>query len=241
MAEVYETPSAPAPVKKKRSKLLVGCLSVFALLVVCGGLNALLNPGGSTGTPTAVAVVPTVATGAVAVADVPTEAPEPTEAAAATEVPAEPTPEPTEAPVVTEAPVALVVGQDITVGEVRWKILEVIDQGPELTADNEFIEPKTTAGKWVRIRLEIENLSKEQLNFTGVDITDNQDRTFQSSSEAFMHIPTEEACPFEQLSANVPKTCQLVYELPADAVGLKAKVGDLKLFGGDEALIDLGL
>ncbi len=117
MAEVYPTPSAPAPAPKKRNRLLIGCAAVFALLVVCGGLSSLMNRGGTAASPTAVpaavAVVPTLAPTAAPTdapaAIVPTEAPAPTEAAAPTDVPAA-----TEAPA---APAAAAPAGDIVFGE----------------------------------------------------------------------------------------------------------------------------
>jgi hypothetical protein len=38
----------------------------------------------------------------------------------------------------------------------------------------------------------------------------------------------------------VPKTCEIIYELPADATDIKAKFGDLSLLGSKEALVELG-
>jgi|GEM_PF-4740745 len=56
-----------------------------------------------------------------------------------------------------------------------------------------------------------------------------------------MAIPETERCsPLEPLAANLPKTCQVFFELPTNAQGLKLKLGDLKLFGSKEALVDLG-
>jgi hypothetical protein len=138
-------------------------------------------------------------------------------------------------------PVGFRVGQDVTVGEVRWKVLEVNDEGSELTADSEFIDQKSTPGKWVRVRFQVENLSNDSQTFSSVDLVDSQDRTFRPADDVYSYVPTDELCTFDQLNANVPKTCQVVFELPADATGLKLNVGDLEVFGSAEAQIDLGL
>lgn len=221
---------------------IVGLCILGAIVNALGGGNR--EAAGTTAQPAAQAVADATAVIAPTPADAAT-----VEAAPAAEAPA-PTPDPTTAPEPTIPPeptpaptvaASYAVGQDVQVGEVRWKILEAKDEGQQLASTNEFIEPKPTQGKWIRVRLEIENLSTSQLNFTGVDLTDSQGRTFQVSSDAIMHIPTEESCGLAQLNANLPKTCQVVYEVPADASDLKVKVGDLKLFGGEEALIALGL
>lgn len=114
------------------------------------------------------------------------------------------------------------------------------DDGNTLKSDNAYIKPKVTAGKWLRVKFEIENQSTDTLNFTGVDLKDNKGRTFKASTDAIMYMPQETQCIFAQLSANVPKTCEAVYELPTDAAGLQAIIGDLKLFGAKDGTVDLG-
>jgi hypothetical protein len=133
------------------------------------------------------------------------------------------------------------VSQDVQVGEVRWKVIEVADLGAELKSDNEFIDPKTTTGKFILVRFELENLSKDQLNFAGVNLTDDQGREFTPKDDVFGFIPNEELCVLEQLNANVQKTCRAVFEVPADASRLVLVAGDLKMFGNDEQQIQLGL
>lgn len=131
-------------------------------------------------------------------------------------------------------------GQDVQVGEVRWKITEAKDIGQELKSDNEFIKGKTTKGRFVSLAFEMENLGKEQKSFAGLSLVDGKGRKFEASSDAFMFIEQEKQCIFENLNPNVIKECQVIFEVPADAAGLSANVGDLEMFGGDEALIELG-
>lgn len=166
--------------------------------------------------------------------------PRPTRAPA--DAPAPDQPAATEAP--TEvAPVTAVykTGQDVQVGDVRWKITKAEDLGQELKSDNEFIESKKTGGKFIGVSFEMENLAAEQKSFAGLSLVDDKGRKFEASSDAFMFIEQNEQCIFENLNPNVTKNCKVIFEVPADAAGLKANVGDLEIFGGDESLIDLGL
>jgi hypothetical protein len=145
-------------------------------------------------------------------------------------------------PVANEAaPAAYGVGQDVQVDEMRWKIVAAEDAGQTLKSDNEFIPAKKTSGRFVRVRFELENLSKDMLTFAGLDLLDGQGRTFKSASDAFAFIPEDESCVLENLNPNVAKTCTAIYEVPANAGGLQAQVSDLKMFGGQQALVDLGL
>lgn len=133
------------------------------------------------------------------------------------------------------------VGEDVRVGDVRWKVTEVVDEGPTLTSDNQFIEDKNTSGKFIRVTFDIENLGGEVKTFTGMDVVDGQGREFKRSSDVFSFIPQDQGCALENLNPNIVKTCQAIYEVPGDATELKAFVGDLSLLGGDEAFISLGL
>ncbi len=145
------------------------------------------------------------------------------------------------APTAIAAPTTYRVGEDVRVDEVRWKILEATDLGNTLKSQTQFIKDKTTTGRFVRVRFEVENLSKDMLTFTGLDLVDDQGRTFKPSSEALEFIPNEEWCVLENLNPNVPQICTAIYEVPANATGLQALVGDLKILGNKTARIDLGL
>lgn len=133
------------------------------------------------------------------------------------------------------------IGQDVQVGEIRWKIIAAKDEGHELKSANEFIKPKSTSGKFIRLTFELENKSKDLKTFAGLDVVDAQDRKYKSSSDGLMFIEQDRQCVFENINPNITKTCQAIYELPKDATGLKANVGDLSLFGSQEEFIDLSL
>ena len=132
-------------------------------------------------------------------------------------------------------------GEDVRVDEVRWHVLSAEDLGDTLSSSNRFVDSKTTAGRFVRVRFEIENLSNDLLTFTGLDLVDNRGREYVSYSGSFMFLPDGEECYFEKLNPNVPQICTVIYEVAADAAGLKIVVSDLKIFGSDEKEIDLGL
>jgi hypothetical protein len=204
-------------------KLGKGCLVVIGLVVILGVIGAVLGRGSQSNTGSGGSATQPTAAAIQAVA-------QPAEQSA-----------PTAAPAATAAPKAFGVGEDVQVDEVRWKILEALDLGTTLKSDNQFVKDKTTSGRFVKVRFELENLSKDMLTFAGLDLLDNQNRTFKPSSDAFQFIPSEEACVFENLNPNVAKSCTAIYEVPANASGLMAQVGDLKLLGNESALIDLGL
>lgn len=143
-------------------------------------------------------------------------------------------------PATTLAPLQTV-GQNVIVDKVRWKILSVDNLGNRVASTNSFIKDKVTSGKFIKVHFEIENRSKDMLSFAGLDLIDSKGRKYTRSSESFPGIESDETCFIENLNPNITKTCVHVFEVPADATGLKASVGDLKILGDAEALIDLGM
>ena len=224
---------------KNKKTLLIVSVVVIALCCVALLVFGALNPREERqASQPATAVVPS-GDAPLPPTDAAVEAPAPTEPPADT-----PTPEPTSTPVPptdTPAPEAFTIGQDVIVGDVRWKILEAKELGQELKSDNQFIDAKTTTGKFILVRLEVENRKTEAATYAGINAVDDKGRTFETYNEKFGFVEENEACIFEQLNPNLAKTCSEIFELPADAKGIKVTVGDLELFGGDEALVDLGL
>lgn len=225
-----------APPKKKRGR---GCLLLIgAVVVLIIGIGSLMGGGKSTASQTSnAAATSAIRTPGSSDASAPTkDAPSAADASA----PVEDAQPAAEASAPTSAPLPAI-GDNVQVGNVRWKVLEVSDEGQTLKG-NDLTEDKSTVGKWFRLRLEVENLSKDQLQFSDVEIVDSQDRTFKHSDDfdVYLRVPEGERCSFlAQLNPNLPKSCTLFFELPADAQGLQAKVGDLVVFTSKEALIQL--
>lgn len=209
--------------------LKFGCFGIIGLVVLAGIVSVIGGDGNRTNNNTSVTNPGITPTSQSSSSSTPSQ-PEATAAVAPSQ------PESTVAPTPVPA-----VGQDVKVDQVRWKILSAKDLGNRLKSDNQFIEDKTTTGRFVSLRFEVENLSKDMLTFAGFDLVDDQGRTYTRSSDVFMLLPTDEMCMLENLNPNVAKICTAVYEVPANAENLRAKVGDLKPFGSKETLIDLGL
>ena len=133
------------------------------------------------------------------------------------------------------------IGQDVRVEDVRWKITEASDLGNILKSDNQFIKDLKTPGRFIKVKFEIENMGKDMKSFMGMDLVDDTEREFKSSSDAFSFIPDEErSVILTNLNPNVPKVVTMIYEVPADAKNIKAKVTNLS-FISESTLIDLGL
>lgn len=135
------------------------------------------------------------------------------------------------------------VGEDVVIGQMRWRLLAAEDSAGTLQPIDEFSEPLTTEGRFIRLTFEVENQQADVVNFgeTDVYVSDGQGRSFIPSSDAEAYIPNEEKCFLEPLEPSTPRVCTEIYELPLDAVGLQFLVNDLDLNTSDEVAIDLGL
>lgn len=138
------------------------------------------------------------------------------------------------------------VGDDVKVASVRWKVLSVKDRGQTLKASDSkyktIAKSKTTEGKFIQVSVEVENLGKEMKSVSNLNIVDDQNRKYIQSTDTSEWIPEgEELMIISNLNPNVKGKFTDIYEVPADAKGLKLEVGDLELFGNKSALITLGI
>lgn len=138
------------------------------------------------------------------------------------------------------------INQDVRVGDIKWKLVDVKDRGNILKASESrysFIaENKTTSGRFIEITIEVENLSKELKSVSNLTLIDSKGREFTSASDVSEWISEEkELFLLDNLNPNMPIQFSDIYEVPIDAKSLKVIVGDLEFWGGEEALINLGL
>ena len=230
--------------KSMKKFLKFGCFGIIGLAVLIGIVSAIGGGGARSVDSTAVATTASDL-GQTALPSA-TRRPEPTVAPTLPAPTVAPTlPEPTVAPTLPE-PTAIptplpAIGQDVKFDKVRWKITSAQDLGNKLKSGNELIEDKTTAGRFIKIRFEIENLSNDNLYFTDFDLVDDQNRTYKSSSDVLLFIPSNEMCMLQNLNPNIPKTCTSIFEVPANARNLKAQVNDFGALFSKKVLIDLGL
>jgi hypothetical protein len=200
-------------------------MCICGMCVTCVGLAALGEQNAAPGSARLRATLPAV------------ELPAPASAGGDDQAPAPASVGGDQAP----APASVGVGQDALAGNIRWKVLEAKDLGNKLQSDNEFMEPLETSGRFVQVRVEVENRGTEAAIFTDVNLVDNQGRKFEDNSDASIwFVDNKEHCILEQLNPNLPKVCTMIFELPAGATGLKFQAGDFS-FTDNEVFVDLGL
>lgn len=136
------------------------------------------------------------------------------------------------------------VGEPVTVGEVRWIVTAPKVLGTTLPSVDGFSQPKTAqgGGKFIQVTYKVENLGQKQKTTTGADIQDSQNRQFKAITDSFSYQPqNRQLNVLSNLNPNVAQEFDLIYEVPADASGFKARVGNLEAFGNKVELVNLGI
>ncbi len=131
------------------------------------------------------------------------------------------------------------INTDVVVGDIKWRVLAVDDLGNRLTSDNMFVDDAVTSGRFVRVRVEIENRGTSGAAYWGPSIVDDHGRTYNDYTGQSFFIDDASSCMLLTINAGLSKQCVHIYEIASDSHGLKLKVSDFALFFAKEALIDL--
>ena len=136
------------------------------------------------------------------------------------------------------------VGQPVKVGDVQWTVTDPKVLGTTLNSTDGFTPPKTAqgGGKFIQVTYKVENLGKEQKTTTGADLEDSKGRQFKAITDGFSYQPqARQLNVLSNLNPNVSQEFDLIYEVPADASGFKARVGNLSAFNNKVELVNLGI
>jgi hypothetical protein len=138
------------------------------------------------------------------------------------------------------------IGEPVTVGDIKWNVIIVKNRGQLLRASESkysFIaKDKSTSGKFVQVTIVIENMGKKSRLLRPLTIVDSKGREFSSATELAEWIPEkEDIFTIQSLNPNISFKFAQLFEIPADASGLKLKITDLSFASGQEKYVDLAL
>lgn len=141
-----------------------------------------------------------------------------------------------------ETPTIYSLNQEVPSGDVVWKVISAKDRGNKLLAKDSryavIVKDRVSQGKFVEIKLVVENRGKDLATIISPKLLDNQGREFTDISFQVMEWIPENMGFYllENLQPNLPKELIAFFEVPTDATGLQLKVGVW-----EPQLIDLGL
>ncbi len=175
-------------------------IPLLGFCVACTAMPDVQSASGPTRTPRSITLVQKGTPAASATVQPPTATlvPSATPSPSSTSTPT-PTATPTLTPTVPALTPQAVIGQDMAVGELVYRVLQVTDLGNVLKTENPFDLPIRTDGKFLRVSLRVNNGSQEQVYLDDGDlsIVDGEGRAFRPSRQAAIrqHVPKgEEWC-----------------------------------------------
>jgi len=129
----------------------------------------------------------------------------------------------------------------VLVGNIEWTVLRVQRLGNTLKNENEFIGDAVAGGEFISVEFRVENKGKSPETLLAPRLFDADGREFARSTEADWHVPAQSRLLLETLNPNVPVTREVIYDIPAGAVGLGLLAEDSEFLNSSEGAIDLGL
>ncbi len=132
-------------------------------------------------------------------------------------------------------------GTPVTVGDAEWTVLEVVNRGSSMKANDSFTKDATTAGAFIQVRLKVANKGKQEGVFgQAAKLVDPGGREFGTFDDAYSFRPKNtEGLVLEKVQPSMTKEFTEIFEVPAGVTAVSLKAHDFGIFGKDKA-INLG-
>lgn len=132
---------------------------------------------------------------------------------------------------------AVPLGETVEVGKVAWTVNSV----QESTQLRAFGEKKQ--GNFTTVELTFINNGDEAvtLDSESLAVIDDQNRTFETDTDASLYVPTNRDLFLNQVNPGVTFQGTTIFSIAPDAKGLILQAGDTELFTDENAYVDLGI
>jgi hypothetical protein len=133
------------------------------------------------------------------------------------------------------------VGKALAVGDAEWTILDVVNRGSKMKANESFDKDATTAGSFIQVHFKIANTSKKEATVGEVPkLVDPTGREFGTYENASSFRPKDSNGVFlDKVQPSMSREFYEIFEVPAGVTTLSMKVHDFGIFG-KEKMIALG-
>lgn len=136
------------------------------------------------------------------------------------------------------------VGEPLQVGEVKWTATNP-EKKAEIPPDNEFSKAAKANGVFVIVNLTAELTGKDSgtIDSSQLAIVDSKGRSFKSTDdfEAYSNLGSDVSIFLKQVNPNVPVKGKAIFDIAADATGLKLQIKDLRFASDEKGFVDLGI
>ena len=132
-------------------------------------------------------------------------------------------------------------GTPITVGDAEWTVIDIVNRGSTMKANESYEKDAVTTGTFIQVHFKIANKSKKEGVMGDVPkLVDTTGREFGTIETASSFRPKDTNGVFlDKLQPSATKEFTEIYELPAGVTSVSMKAHDFGLFGSDKT-IDLG-
>ena len=132
-------------------------------------------------------------------------------------------------------------GTATTVGDAEWTVIDIVNRGTTMKANESYEKDAVTAGTFIQVHFKIANKSKKEGVMGDVPkLVDTTGREFGTIETASSFRPKDTNGVFlDKLQPSATKEFTEIYELPAGVTTVSMKAHDFGLFGSDKT-IDLG-
>jgi hypothetical protein len=133
------------------------------------------------------------------------------------------------------------IGVATVVGDAEWTILEVVNRGTKMKANESYDKDAVTTGTFVQVHFKVVNKSKKEGTIGNVPkLVDSTGREFGTLENESAFRPKDTNGVFlDKIQPSMSKDFYEIFELPAGVTSVSLKANDFGLFGTDKA-INLG-
>ena len=133
---------------------------------------------------------------------------------------------------------------EITVGDIKLKLENVVNKGNLLEATEETYPKRniTTTENFIEVTISAQNIGKDNIaekTWNIEEIVDSQGRKFYAPSETIPWLPQDNSCGVLLKPAFTPSICTKIYEVAKVSDGLKIRISSRQIQG--DFFIDLGI
>jgi len=137
----------------------------------------------------------------------------------------------------SQSQIECVLGKESQKGNIKCQILEIKDRGdvlktsemlypPKDKEELQKIQDKTTTGKFLEVKFEIENIGKEVQSIGEIVLIDDQNREYSNleNIEFDYWLPQESQDFLQNINPGIKKELTQIFEVPKDAQSFKLKL-----------------
>jgi len=129
-------------------------------------------------------------------------------------------------------------GTATTVGDAEWTVLDIVNRGSTMKANESYEKDAVTTGTFIQVHFKIANKSKKEGVMGDVPkLVDSTGREFGTIETASSFRPKDTNGVFlDKLQPSMTKEFTEIYELPAGVTSVSMKAHDFGLFGSDKTI-----